>query len=205
MTNDQFCCKIERVAEKYSLNEVDSFLKREHEDRTSIREMTDTLNRSIVRSAIEDINQESDSYFSVDRVYDLITNDGQPDYSDELRNKLKAADVSIRRLEIDTVSTETVRRHIRNCLDIESSRVTTLESGQQTINWSLSHHRSITEKTFNNLQKAGRIEIGDYEMKFTEPKVRCNDCANTYTMKEILNEQGCECSKARPFADNASQ
>lgn len=189
-------CKIGRNAEAYAIEGLDRRLLERRADGASLRRLETVVNRAILRAALRDA--ETAVLGDVDGVYETLTGDDvSAGQRTETRERLSRAGVDPETLVDDFVSYQTVRSHLRNCLDVETDRRTTLsvEDAQGTIEWARSRSEGIVERTIERLTNTEGFDAGDVEVSHVV-RVSCPDCGTSHPVETFVDRGGCDCRGA---------
>jgi len=189
-------CKVGRNAEKYGLETLDQQLLDRREDGASLRELESVVNTSILRTLLRDA--ETDLVGDAASIYEKLTDDDvSAGERTEVREWLAQADIDPDELTGDFVSYQTVRTHLRECLDVETNRTSTLslEDAQGTIEWARSRSEGIVERTIERLNRNGDFDADAIEIGHVI-RVTCTECAMSYPIDTFLQRGGCHCERA---------
>lgn len=192
--SDGFCaCKVGRNASKYGLRSLDDRLQRHHDSGASLRDLEETINKSFLQGALEQQGVELTG--GIDSVYRVLTDEGaSAGRQAETRHQLERAGIDIDTLLADFVSYQTVRNHLRDCLDIDTAREgeVSIADARRTIEWARSRSVGVIGRTIDRLVSADELEIGDFEV--TEiVRVTCTECGSTIGIDDLLESGGCGC------------
>jgi len=186
-------CKVGRNAERYGIERLDERLLERREDGASLRELEGVVNRAIVRAALRDAGQEVIG--DAASVYERLTGeDVSAGERTETRERLRWAGVDAEALCEDFVSYQTVRTHLRECLDVDTAREQSLSTADAlgTIQWARSRSEGIIERTLERLQGQDGFHAGDVEVSHAV-RVSCPDCGTTATVEAFVEGGGCDC------------
>lgn len=193
MKNYTSCCKVGKQIEQYNLSTLNVELRQRRRERASLRSLAAFVNRQILDSALAGIDMPVDS--DVGTLHRILTEEGSSaGRRGEIRSQLNRAGADVDALEGDLVSHETVREHLRNCLDIDTSRDPQIDIGKArgTIEWARSQSEGIVENTLSRLVNAGEIDGGNVEVT-QSLRVSCENCGRSYRVHEFLHNGGCDC------------
>jgi len=194
---DSACsCKVGRSADKYGLEALDRQLLDRREEGASLRRLETVVNTSILRTLLRDA--EMDIVGDVSSFYEKLTDDdASAGERTEVREWLTRADIDPDELTGDFVSYQTVRTHLRECLDVETNRTSTLslEDAQGTIEWARSRSEGIVERTIERLDRSGEFDAGAIEIGHVM-RVTCTECARSYPIDTFLQRGGCHCDQS---------
>jgi hypothetical protein len=188
-------CKVERVTERYDLHEADERLlrRRENED-ASLRELETHLNRRLLKRAmIEQGMSPLDG--EVENYYRLLTDDTvMTTARQEARRKLEESGIDVDGVEGDFVSYQTVRKHLNECLDKDTSEEYTPEpeNDLRNIEKLRERLRNVVEKSVGRLTEYGIIQIDSPEATVSV-KVTCGECGRTYGIATLFQRRECQC------------
>lgn len=188
-------CKIGRNIEKYELGDFDDALidKRQKEE-MSLRDLASYINSRILESAID--SKATSVVGDPMTLYTSLTGDDiSPERRADVRDDLEYAGVDIDKLEEDFVSHQTVKTHLQDCLDLDTSRqgVEILDDAKDLIEWTRNRDERIIKKTLQRLRDSGEIQSGQLDITHTV-NIRCEECGTNYRLEEFLQNEGCECS-----------
>lgn len=128
----------------------------------------------------------------------LRSDDAAPGRQAEVRSQLDRAGPPLSEVEADFVSHQTVKRHLQNCLGVETNRESTitLDDAARTVEWAQSQNLSVIENTLSRLQNAGLLDADHVDVT-QSVRVTCERTGKTFRLREFLREGGCECDDAR--------
>jgi hypothetical protein len=191
--DDGCTCKIGRNAEAYAVEDLDRRLLERRAEGASLRRLETVVNRAILRAAL----READAAVIGDAasVYETLTGDDvSAGRRTETKERLSRAGVDPDELLDDFVSYGTVRSHLRDCLDVDTDRRSTLsvEDAQGTIEWARSRSEGIVERTVERLAGTEGFSAGDVEVGHVV-RVSCRDCGASHPVESFLDRGGCDC------------
>lgn len=201
---DTCSCKVGRGIERYGLDGLDTELvRRRREADASLRELADYINRRMLASALEAASVDLDDalYGAVDDedavgvLYETLTSDETPtERVARVRTRLVQQGVDVEAIQSDWVTHTTVRSHLRECLEVDTSREAsiTLDDGRDTIEWARNRCAKVVGETFERLRRADLLATGPLETSVTI-QVTCSDCGATYRPGRLLSERACDC------------
>lgn len=186
-------CKIGRNSEKYSLSSLDRRLLDHRDDGASLRQLETVVNEAILQAKI----QETGIVFigDISNVYETLTDDdASVGERTELTERLSQAGVDTETLLDDFVSYQTVRTHLRDCLDVDTNRQKTLtrRDATRTIEWARSRSEGIVERTIERLTQTEGFDAGSVDVSQVI-RVSCPDCRASYPVETFVERGGCEC------------
>lgn len=187
-------CKVGRSAATYGLADIDEELRRRRADGASLRDLEQFVNEAVLERAIRRAGIEVVG--SIESLLETLTaDDVSAGERTEVRERLAASGIDLAALEGDLVSYQTVRTHLRQCLDIDTGTQggLTLEEGHGTIEWSRSRNTAVIERTLDRLRRHGELQTGPVEVSGIV-RVTCSDCGATYPIERLVERGGCECA-----------
>ncbi|WP_338009452.1 rod-determining factor RdfA [Natronoglomus mannanivorans] len=187
------CCKVGRTIAAYNLFEFNNELRRRKESGSSLRELAEFMNTRVVERALEDAGV--DIVGDPDDIYEKLTDDDvRSSQRKELESKLQQQGVDIEQLQSDFVSHQTMKWHLNDCLDIDTSRAATIDFERErgTIEWSQARCEKVISQSLSRLQQANELQTGSLHITQTV-RVTCTDCNRTYKINDLLAERTCEC------------
>lgn len=189
-------CKIGRKVDKYDLTNLDQKISVRRNDGMSLRDLADLVNIRITEAAIN--AADADIAGDATSVYGAINENGAIERRVQLQDQLAAVGIEIDELEADHVSYQTVRHHLRNCLEMDTSRqgIESVAEGREVVNWARNRDREIIKRTLNRLQRVGELEAGDLNVTLTVT-VECKNCGDSTHVETLLKNGTCECRGER--------
>lgn len=187
-------CKVVRKEEQYGLRELDDELvHRYRNEGASLRDLETYVNVRILDSALDDVGVGL--LGSVEEVYKILTTTQESSgRRSEIRNQLRHAGLEIDLVENDFVSYQTIRTHLREHLNVETSTADTfdIESAQARIGRLESRLDAVVGESLERLQANNYLRCGEIDVLPTI-QVTCRNCEHTYYLDEFLATGGCEC------------
>jgi hypothetical protein len=187
-------CKLDRVAEKWELSALDDRLQSRRTEGDSLRDLEQYVNTRVVRAAMQATGMDAiDGEAS--NLYRLLTDDSvSTGKRVTVESRLERNGVDPESLRSDFVSYQTVRTHLRDCLDVATSRDTDLDTDEArtTVHKLLSRTEAVTERTLERLETAGRLTIPQPSVSVSL-RVSCSACGDDYTFSQLLARGGCSC------------
>lgn len=192
-TDRQCDCKIGRNTEKYDLDRLDERLLTEREEGASLRALERVVNTAILRTTLRTADREIVG--DVSSFYGKLTDDdASAGERTEVREWLSLAGIDPEELTGDFVSYQTVRTHLRECLDVETNRRQSLSvsDAEGTIEWARSRSEGIVERTFERLNRSGEFDADAISVDHVI-RVTCTNCERSYPVDTFLDRGGCHC------------
>lgn len=191
-------CKIGRDATKYDIPDLPIFVKRRRiEGDLSLRDLADAVNTHIVKAILD--RADADVAGDAASVYAALTDeDIPPERQLSVRNRLADLDVRVEELEGDFVSYQAVRYHLRNCLDMDTSRegITSIAEGREIIANARERDQEIIAQTLRRLQRIDKLRDTAVEVRIS-PRVSCRNCGQSFGVEKFLERGGCDCTETR--------
>jgi len=190
----KYCCKVERVTRAYGLAGMDAELQRRHQEAdATLHELATYLNTRLTAKTLEATEIDVSATPWTVRAA-LVGDDSVPA---SRRGRLREAlvgRVDIDRLAGDFVSHETVRRHLKDHLDVSTSRggfesASDLESALET------YQRQYVDGVEGALERAARQSIiAGESFSVYRTRIECSACGTTYRLEDLLAAGGCDCN-----------
>jgi hypothetical protein len=188
-------CKVDRVSEKWDLDDIDERLRRHREvSDESLRDLEAFFNQRVLEAAMRDARAETIEG-EVKNVYRVLTEDGVSSGSRvEVENRLERIGVDPEAVMSDFVSYQSIRTHLRSCLDIDTGQETELTptDGKNTVFKLLSRTEAVTKRTVDRLRSAGHVTVGDVDVR-SSLRITCSECGEEYTFSRLVDRGGCRC------------
>jgi hypothetical protein len=187
-------CKIDRVADEYGLTSIDTELRGAKTDGASLRELETLVNHRLLKQAFLDAGSPL-LPGEVDTLYDLLTDSEISKGTEiQLTDRLETEGIDADSLVSDFVSYQTVRTHLRDCLDVDTGRQQqiSVETERQTVFGILGRTEQIVQDSVDRLAAAEVLDTGSVEVSVTA-RVTCESCAHSYSLDELLSQRGCAC------------
>lgn len=187
-------CKLDRVARKWELSALDDRLEKRRADGDSLRDLERYVNTRIVRAAMRTAGMDSIDG-DASNLYRLLTDDEVSTGKQvTAESRLERNGVDPESLGADFVSYQTVRTHLQDCLGVETSRGTDLDTdtARTTVHKLLSRTEAVTERTLDRLERAGQLTVAQPSVSLSL-RISCSACGDDYTFSQLLANGGCSC------------
>lgn len=191
--------KVGRLIDSYELGEYGEELERmwtaEGKRRRSLRELSDIFNKRILRSAMEDSEFETISD-ELDGVYQKISGmSGSPADQTRTQRRLKRDGVDVEKIKSDFVTYQAIRSYLKEERNAEyEPDEDPVERDRTTIQRLRSRTTTVTATKLEGLEKADCIELGTHQVT-VDINIFCEDCGRQFDVTEVLDQNGCECTK----------
>ena len=187
-------CKVDQKAEEYNLADLDENLYYRHQtDGASLRDLEEYVNKRILESTLEDVDIVL--LDGVDSVYQVLKNDEISEGKRvEISSRLAHVGVDIEKLERDFVTYQTIRKHLREGLDIDTGKSKKLDTAaaDTRIQRLQSRSEAVIMETLQQLRRTEKLETGTLDL-IMSAYVTCEDCSNSYQLRELLENGKCQC------------
>lgn len=190
-------CKLDRVAAKWGVADIDSELRERREAGDSLRDLETLFNEAVLDAALATTGTDALDG-EVANLYRLLTDDGvRPEKRIDAQSRLRRNGLDPEELVDDFVSYQTVRTHLNDCLDVSTERETSLsvDEGRTTVFKLVSRAESVTRRTIERLAREGSLAIGTPSVTLSV-RVACSECNAEYTFTQLLDRGGCSCEDA---------
>lgn len=188
-----YCCKISRVGDAYGISGLDTELRRRREGAdATLHDLVGFINTRLTTAALADGSVDTDADPAT--VYAALVGDSEISATRQgnIRETL-AARLDLERLQTDFVSHETVRKHLKEHLGIDTSRGG-FESVEELREALETHQRQYRDAVEGALQRATTKGLIDgTEFRVYQTRVECVDCSRTHRLTELIKNGGCEC------------
>ncbi|WP_246998300.1 rod-determining factor RdfA [Halosolutus gelatinilyticus] len=199
--DDSCGCKAGRVATKYGLSGLDddlvAYWTGTGEEQYSTRELATHVNQRVLEAALEDAGVAVRDG-EVENTYRLLTDDDVTSGTRiQTRNELERDGVPIDDVESDFISHQTVYNHLTNCLDAsleEPDDEERLDRSEEKLGALQNRTAAVTEDTIAQLDRNDVIDINEFDV-LVSVTVTCTECQQQYTVRDLLEERGCDCSR----------
>ncbi|MDS0284624.1 rod-determining factor RdfA [Haloarcula onubensis] len=198
VTGREACgCKVGRTARKYALPDLDDRLRERRADGASLRRLETVVNEAVLRAALA--ATDADVFRDVAAIYRSLTDEEtSAGVRTETEAWLSRVGVDPAELEGDFVSYQTVRTHLRQCLDVDTDRNSSLsvDDAEGTIEWARSRSEGIVGRTIERLEDTDGFHSGSVDVTHVV-RVSCTDCGASYPVERYLDRGGCDCDAQR--------
>jgi len=199
------CCKVGRVRDDYSMYNLDERLLHKYnaEDK-GVRTLEDWFNQLVLERAMEKagmtvLDGHAGNY------YRLLTDDEVLD-SERRRaeTELREQGVDVDTVKTDFISYRTLLTHLKDCLDIDTSRDYSpdINHDRKQISKMQTRFTNVVEGTLERLVRNGAASIDDPRASISF-HVRCGECDRRHNVLDFLSENPvCPCQEAESAESN---
>lgn len=188
------CCKVGRDIVKYELGEFNAKLRQRRSDGTSLRGLAEFMNIRILEKALSDVQFEVVS--DAETIYQILRGDDvRTSRRVEIRSKLSQRGLNIEAIENDFVSHQTIRDHLKTCLEVDTGQQLHVEFEQErgTIEWARARSEKVIQRSLERLRQAEELDTGPLDITHSI-RVVCEDCGESYRLRNLLERGRCECT-----------
>lgn len=192
------CCKVGRGIRKYGCSGLNDRLVQEYRDAdASLRDLERVINEEFTIAALEDAGSPTDRDPAALTAVLRADDDSTRREKARLETQLEQAGVDVEELEQDYVSFRTVKTHLNEHLNVDTSRTETItvDSAAGIIEWAETRCVSVIERTIERLSNADEATIGEEFTVSISLRITCYDCSTTLTITEFLDGEGCDCAR----------
>jgi uncharacterized protein YdiU (UPF0061 family) len=191
--------KVERVIEEYSLTGLGAELEQRwvanEEDRWSLRQLADYLNKEILQMTFKSHGRQSADEV-VENAYHVLTDDNVSTAARlQLRRELDRDGIDVEKLRDDFVSHQAIHTYLRQYRGATppSTQTKSLEMSKQAIDRLHSRMTAVVESNIDRLTETGELQITDPDV-LVNVKVLCNECGSSKPVSQLYQDGGCNCS-----------
>ena len=190
--------KVGRVLSEYGLttlhDELPARWRGDDGDATSLRELADIINITILRRAMEDAGEDP-LEGEAENAYRLLTDDTvSAGVRTQQRNRLSRAGVDVDSLEADFITHQAVYTYLTNALDVskETTSQEPLAKHDERIQRLRNRTAAVVENSLTELRQQDKIPDGEFDV-LVDVQVYCNVCQTQRAVSEFLKDGGCDC------------
>ena len=199
-TDPNYCCKITRSLGRYGRDAYAETVENMYRDGdASLRDLEREINRVIAEGAVTAAASEATPIdISVEQIITAVRDGNELSRREKARikSRLENAGLDPERLRKDLVTYRTVKNHLNDCVDVDTSRKKgpiTREEAKDTIGWAEHQYISIATRTLLRLQSAGKTNLSDDFDLSSRTVVTCNACGDTVRLSDLLAGESCSC------------
>lgn len=190
--------KVARIIEKYDLSgtgaELEAAWIGESGERTSLRDLADEFNETVLRSVLE-ANGVSPLNFEVTGTYEALRHGSASDET-RARRRLEREGVDVDELTGDFVTHQSVHTYLTDERDasLPDQDENAVERRTETIEKLEGRTAVVTEASINSTLSDEELDRVDYDV-IVDVQVVCSACGSTYDAGELLRQGGCRCGQ----------
>jgi hypothetical protein len=191
--------KVARIIEKYDLSgtgaELEAAWIGESGERTSLRDLADEFNETVLRSVLE-ANGVSPLNFEVTGTYEALRHGSASDET-RARRRLEREGVDVDELTGDFVTHQSVHTYLTDERDasLPDQDENAVERRTETIEKLEGRTAVVTEASINSTLSDEELDRVDYDV-IVDVQVVCSACGSTYDAGELLRQGGCRCGES---------
>ncbi|MFB6117244.1 rod-determining factor RdfA [Halosegnis sp.] len=188
-------CKIDRVAERRSLANIDDRLRTRRRDGASLRALATFYNQSVLRAAMEGAEMEPLDG-EVENLHRLLTDeDVTAGARVDAEARLSRNGVDPAAVTDDFVSHVTVQNHLTDCLGMTTdTQLTDAVDARESVMKLRSRLATVAESTLERLSRRGDIAVTTPSVTVSL-RVNCAECNDAYSFSRLLDRGGCSCHR----------
>ncbi len=193
--------KVERVIDTYELEEWGARLEAEWlgegGNRTSLRDLATEFNIAVLQEALREAGG-TPTRRDVENTYEILTDDDATS-SERIRKRrsLERTGVDIDDVRSDFVTHQAIHTYLTTVREAELPKNDDDESRRErkkeTIQRLASRTQVVTDSTIDELVRAELLTEQNYDV-LVSVTVVCENCGTTYTVGELIDSGGCDCS-----------
>lgn len=192
--------KVARVIADHDLEGMAARLERSWtgtgEQRRSLRELADLLNREMLAATMRDAGMQPLSG-EVDNLYRLLSDDDvSSGQRAEAEAKLEREGIDLDELRADFVSHQAVHTYLTDYRDVDppgTDATARPDAAVGTIQRTAGRLESITEGSLERLVDGGDLTLGTFDV-VVSTQVYCADCETQYDVTDLIDRGGCDCT-----------
>lgn len=194
---DRPSSKVARVIDDYELEGMGEYLESawtgEDGTRTSLRDLADEFNQSVLGAAIRESGGRATDH-DVAASYRVLTGDDVSN-ADTLRKEreLERDGVDVERLRRNFVTHQAIHTYLTDYREAElEERSVDPERKVETLERLEGRTAAVAESTLSSLVDADAVTDREYEL-FVEVRAVCEECGSDYALVDLIADGGCDC------------
>ena len=200
---DETASKVGRVIESYELDDLGGDLEQrwtaDGDERWSLRDLADFFNKQVLRSVLERREQQP-SEAEIQNVYRNLTDEEiGPPVRTQTKRTLQRNGVDVDQLLQDFVSHQAIHTYLTKYRNTAPPPTGTgddpAETVERAINRLQSRTAAVVASNVERLCSTGDLSVTDPDV-LVSVEVFCSACGASKTIGRLLEEGGCDCSKA---------
>lgn len=189
--------KVARLIDEHGMEGMGEYLESawtgEDGTRTSLRDLADEFNTSLLAAIIQEAG-ESMTEYDVETTYHVLTDD-EVSNADTLRKEreLERAGVSVDDLRESFVTHQAIHTYLTQYreAELEDAAIDPQEK-VETLERLEGRTAAVAESTLSSLVDVDEVTERDYEL-FVEVRTVCEDCGSDYSLIDLITQGGCDC------------
>jgi hypothetical protein len=188
--------KVARIIDKYDLSgmgaELEAAWTGESGERTSLRDLADGFNETILRSVLKE-SGISPPDFEVTGTYEALRHGSGPDET-RARRRLEREGIDVTELTTDFVTHQSVHTYLTDERDasLPDNDGDAVERRTETIEKLEGRTAVVTEASIDSILPAEELDRVDYDV-IVDVQIVCSGCGSTHDAGELLRQGGCDC------------
>lgn len=199
-STQEYTGKVASVLDEYDLSALGDELVAHwtaEEDRMSLRELAEYLNKQLLTSLLEERQVETLAG-EVDNLYELLTDDDVTSGTRiQAENRLREYGINVEALRSDFVTRQAIHTYLtkqreaayetpeaEDIVDRRLGELQRLKSRQQ----------AVTEQTLSTLENSDRLSLGEFQV-LVSTRVQCMDCGRQFDVAELIDRGKCDCER----------
>lgn len=190
--------KVARVIDAYDLEGMGERLEAawtgEAGERTSLRDLAEQFNRSVLESALSEVGATAVSS-DVETTYRILTDEDVSE-ADRMRKRreLEREDVDVETLRGDFVTHQAIHTYLTEYREAElpDRSADRVDRKAETMERLQGRTSVVAESTIEGLVTSGDLTDREYEV-FVDVQVVCSECGTGYAIGELIRQGGCSC------------
>lgn len=190
--------KVARLIDEYDLEGMGGYLEAAWTgadgERTSLRDLADEFNRSVLERAIQEAGETVTEY-DVETTYRLLTDDDVPN-ADSLRREreLERMGISVDGLRGDFVTHQAMHTYLTQYREAElSNQPIDPDRKIETLERLEGRTAAVAESTLSALVGADSVAGEEYDI-FVDVRAVCDQCGSDYSLVDLITRGGCDCT-----------
>lgn len=192
--------KVERLLDAYDFENLGAELEvrwtGDGVERMSLRELATYFNHRVLERVLLDAGMSA-LEDDVSSIYHKLTADTvTTGVQTATRTRLTQNGIDVDSLRRDFVTYQAIRTYLQERRGVEHTGDSDSEKRRkdlEQIQRLLARARVVTEERIENLRNTDRMDIDDFEV-FIDAQVLCQDCGAQYTVTDLFEQHGCDCS-----------
>lgn len=192
--------KLVRLIDEYDLGGIGAELEQQWtadpEQRSSLRELADYVNRELLEAAVRDADAQPLSG-EIDALYGVLGDGGSDAERTRVRRRLQREGVDVERLERDFVTYQAVRAYLRDHrgAEYQGTGSSNTETDVESVRRLRGRTSAVLESKVEKLRSSEDVSIGEYRTIVTTSVV-CEQCGGRYEFAELVDRGGCDCERS---------